>query len=567
MDDLLKTESGIYLPPSYNYYIKPTERDISQRKLEGLQKLAEIKQWGLKNPTRFLKEFIGVELLDNQQYVFMNSWSKPFCLWLESRAAGKAVDIDTRIPTPDGDKTMKDINVGDMVFDEEGRPTKVVYTSPIYYDHDCYKVTFEDGEEIIADGEHNWYVSSWSKNKYNVKTTSEMKDDFVSVRSQIGRKDGKYSKPTMNCYKYRVPINQSLQYEEKELPVPPYILGLFLGDGTQDNGNITCHKNDYPELSKYIKETGTMIYSQKEYRKNIYRLVLRLNEKLPLKVVLREMGLTEEKFIPEIYLTSSVEQRKELLRGLMDSDGTANKSNGICEIAQSLEKHARLFKDIETLVSSLGYKNRAYYSDKKCQTGTFKAGRLFFYVSKQDTCFKLTRKTERLKDILPKKVLRKSIISIEKVSSVPVKCIQVDSPSHLYLCGEKNTITHNTTMLALYAMTKGLLLNNYRIYICSGTADQSQETFRKIEDIALKNIESMTGLTDVFKYEVEVNQANSNGFIHNPMGFTYSLYNGSFVKTLNSNINAKRGLSIRQRIAGFFIIQKWIMFHAKSLAS
>lgn len=98
-----------------------------------------------------------------------------------------------------------------------------------------------------------------------------------------------------------------------------------------------------------------------------------------------------------------------------------------------------------------------------------------------------------------------------------------------------------TTKLALYAMLRGLLHNNYRIYICSGTADQSQETFRKIEDIAMKNIESMTGLTDVFKNEVEISQANSSGFIHNPMGFTYRLYNGSFVKTLNSNINAKRG--------------------------
>lgn len=98
-----------------------------------------------------------------------------------------------------------------------------------------------------------------------------------------------------------------------------------------------------------------------------------------------------------------------------------------------------------------------------------------------------------------------------------------------------------TTLLALFSMVKGLLLNNYRIYICSGTADQSQETFKKIEDIALKNIESMTGLTDIFRNEVEVSQANSNGFIHNPMGFTYKLYNGSFVKTLNSNINAKRG--------------------------
>ena len=81
-----------------------------------------------------------------------------------------------------------------------------------------------------------------------------------------------------------------------------------------------------------------------------------------------------------------------------------------------------------------------------------------------------------------------------------------------------------TTKLALFSMVRGLLADlPYIIYICSGTADQSQETFRKIEDIALKNIGSMTGLTDVFKNEVEIGQANSNGFIHNPMGFKYKL--------------------------------------------
>lgn len=135
----------------------------------------------------------------------------------------------------------------------------------------------------------------------------------------------------------------------------------------------------------------------------------------------------------------------------------------------------------------------------------------------------------------------KEISSVTTHQSRPTKCICVDSPSHLYLCGEKNTVTHNSTMLALYFMTKGMLFNNYWAYICSGNADQAQETFRKIEDIAKKNIESMTGLTDVFKNEIVINQANSDGFIRSPMGFTYRLYNGSFVKTLNSNIDGKRG--------------------------
>lgn len=96
-------------------------------------------------------------------------------------------------------------------------------------------------------------------------------------------------------------------------------------------------------------------------------------------------------------------------------------------------------------------------------------------------------------------------------------------------------------MLAVFTMTKGLLFNNYRTFICSGTASQSQETFKKIEDIAMQRIESMANLTGFFKSEVAINNQNSNGFIHNPACFTYHLYNGSFVKTLNSAVDSARG--------------------------
>ena len=98
-----------------------------------------------------------------------------------------------------------------------------------------------------------------------------------------------------------------------------------------------------------------------------------------------------------------------------------------------------------------------------------------------------------------------------------------------------------STLLALYYMTRGMLLNNCRCYICAGTSDQSIETFEKIVSIAKNEIESFTGLTDVFRNEVVINMTNNDGFIRNPAGFTYRLYNGSFVKTLNSNVKAKRG--------------------------
>ncbi len=331
----IATQNKTIWTPDYQIYVKPTDAIISQRKLEGLKKLAEIKQWGIRNPTKFMTRFLGVELLDSQEYVFMNSWNKPFCLWLESRGAGKALDLDTRIPTPSGDKTMRDIEVGDYVFDDKGNPTKVIGVSPIFYDHECYEVEFSDGEKIIADAEHLWKIV----NGNNIKVLK-----------------------THDIFEF--------------------------------------------------------------YYKRI------------------------------------------------------DKSNFLVPVCPGMDKYENSYKEISSVTTH---------------------------------------------------------------QSRPTKCICVDSPSHLYLCGEKNTVTHNSTMLALYFMTKGMLFNNYWAYICSGNADQAQETFRKIEDIAKKNIESMTGLTDVFKNEIVINQANSDGFIRSPMGFTYRLYNGSFVKTLNSNIDGKRG--------------------------
>lgn len=96
-------------------------------------------------------------------------------------------------------------------------------------------------------------------------------------------------------------------------------------------------------------------------------------------------------------------------------------------------------------------------------------------------------------------------------------------------------------LLGVYDMTRAMLLDNSRIYILAGTAAQSIDTFSKIEDIAKKQIPSMGGLTDVFGKEIVSNLKNNDGFIHNPAGFKFSLYNGSFVKTLSSNLNALRG--------------------------
>ena len=119
-------------------------------------------------------------------------------------------------------------------------------------------------------------------------------------------------------------------------------------------------------------------------------------------------------------------------------------------------------------------------------------------------------------------------------------CVQMswNKPYVLWVCSRgfgKSSITD------LILMTKGMLFNYYWSYIASGSGDQAIQTFKTLENIANKNIESMTGLTDVFKQQIEVKNAAGDGFVHNPSGHFYSLYNGSFTKTLNSNVDRRRG--------------------------
>lgn len=90
-----------------------------------------------------------------------------------SRKSGKALSIDTKIPTPEGCTTMGSLKVGDQVFDENGKPCNVTFVTPVMYDHKCYNITFSDGEVITADEDHNWYVQRYSS-KWHVETTREI---------------------------------------------------------------------------------------------------------------------------------------------------------------------------------------------------------------------------------------------------------------------------------------------------------------------------------------------------------------------------------------------------------
>ena len=358
-----------------------------------------------------------------------------------SRKNGKALSLDTPIPTPTGWTTMGDIRVGDEILGRDGQPTKVTYITPIQYNHRCYKVTFEDGEIITADKNHNWFIRD-KKNRGFVTTTERLVHKYKRVR-----KDGKGIE-----YLYRVPMNKAVELPKKDLLIDPYILGLWLGDGHSDKPNITVHIDDlhmYDYMASMYGAYKTYIWKRNP---NVLHLSFAgdkgQNNSL-LRHHLVELNLLNNKHIPNEYLRASKEQRLALLQGLMDTDGTISK-NGQCEFVQ---KNILIADGLCELLSSLGIKYTRTskiptINGKKCT----KVQRIQFFTDKQMPCFRLKRKYDRLKDSLNKRMLYKSIIDITPVESVPVRCITVDNSEHLYLCGKHFTVTHNTALASALCM-------------------------------------------------------------------------------------------------------------------
>ena len=370
-----------------------------------------------------------------------------------ARKNGKDMDENTRIPTPEGDRLLRDIKVGDYVFGADGKPAKVLGTRT-FNDQICYEVTFEDGEKITCGEHHLWRVKDKNSERRFKRGTIDSLFYEIETRDLIHnyvhqRSDGKGKE-----YFYRVPMADAVEYPERNVLIEPYTLGAWLGDGAKNTSLITCGISDLRETMNHLEEDGYMVKSRNYEGK--YVINVKYSENHTILPLLHKLGIYE-KHIPEEYFYSSIHQRMELLKGLMDTDGTVSKT-GECEWVQKSEK---LTKDFSRLLSSLGIKHsiipkNAFCNRKDCGT----VYRVIFYVDKEHSCFKLLRKHSRLKGNLKSRMLTKSIINIERVPTVNTKCLSVEGG--LFLCGERNTVTHNSTMFAGDA--------NYDLF-CGGGGD------------------------------------------------------------------------------------------------
>ena len=354
------------------------------------------------------------------------------------RGFGKALALDTPLPTPAGWTTMADIRVGDRLFDEHGRICHVTFATFVQTNRPCYCVRFSDGEAITCDADHLWTVHDrYASNNPVTLTTERMLARYLLADNR-----------DRQSHRYRIPMAAPLRLRSVNLPVPPYALGVWLGDGAAESSLTTFNGDDAAELARELDACGEpVIWRKHKTRGNCVAgsIGKTCSTKTSFRARLRRMGLLQNKHIPVAYLRASFEQRLALLQGLIDTDGHISRK-GHCEIAIKSSFFADTFCE---LISTLGIK---YGRVQKTVTlngqryGPY--ARITFTAHSTMPVCRLSRKRARLKPLPRTTPLSASrrVVAIESVPSVPVRCIQVDSPSALYLCGRRMVSTHNTTL-------------------------------------------------------------------------------------------------------------------------
>ena len=344
-----------------------------------------------------------------------------------------AILTNMKIPTANGFKTIADLKVGDYVFGPDGKPVEVLGKSGVFKGRELYRVWTDDGAYIDVDGEHLWTVRLDRKRSiYHDYTTEQLwqrQNGAVLRTNRNGKAEVVQGKRVKleNVRLPRLPDVSPVQYEPLDLPIDPYVLGVWLGDGSSSQAVITMHDDDAALIRPEIERRGYKTTDQKT--KFTFGI-------LNFKVKLKNAGLLENKHIPDVYLLGSEQQRRDLLKGLMDTDGNISKA-GQCFFAQSNKK---LIQQVQQLIHSLGIKANLLESRATLNGKDYgPTWKLSFYAS--DIAF-LPRKENR--------TLKKSpgfgrYIKIEKLGQTgDTQCIKVDREDGLFLAGDGYICTHNT---------------------------------------------------------------------------------------------------------------------------
>ena len=340
---------------------------------------------------------------------------------------GKLISDETPVLTTKGWKNHGDLVVGDMVFDQKGNPTPVTY---VFQKNVANKrVWFSDETYIDCHENHEWLVYDRSTNKERIVETKKLKNS-------------EYKENGNKRYKYFLPNVDAIYGEEKELPVKPYTFGAWLGDGTVKKPRITICDTDNEILEAIEKEGYKCIHAYKQEGCTGFEFA-KLKKDLQ-SIELCHSRQKKEKYIPEIYFCASLEQRLELLAGLLDTDGSLRRDeNRYCYTTVS----KRIKDDFVKLVSTFGWRCSVVEYEPKMSSSGIQAKNVLYAIGFNPT-MNIPCKVPRKQIFKFSKKRRISITKVEDIKPKAGNCISVKGG--IYRVGERCKPTHNSTMCIFF---------------------------------------------------------------------------------------------------------------------
>lgn len=390
--------------------------------------------------------------------------------------SGKMQPVDTMIPTPCGWKHLGELKKYDRVFAMDGSVTRITHIFE-NGERDIYRIHFDNGEVSTCAGkEHLWlYLTKGRRhNKYGTQNSFQTFTTEQIIEKQGFDSDSQHSGAIPNC--------GPVQYGDRRFVISPYVMGVLIGDGGLTSSTVKISCADKEILQRVSSELPSQFYLHyaSQYDYDIRKIKHSPNTKHIIRDHLKKHGLygkhSHEKHIPEEYLYAGVEQRINLLRGLMDTDGTVSKR--CCHTTFSTTSE-RLANDVCLLVRGLGGKAKrrsrfTHYSYK----GEKKTGRRSYLVEvKLPTInpFYLKRKADRWYPITisPHRLVGK----IEYVGKAKCRCIKVDHPTETYLCNDY-IVTHNTSCVGpIFILSAMMAFPGARCFATSGSEEQIRAQF------------------------------------------------------------------------------------------
>lgn len=372
-------------------------------------------------------------------------------------SVGKALAVDTPLPTPEGWTTMGRVRVGDRLIAADGTPTTVVAATDTMQDRPCYEIVFDDGTRVVADAEHQWLTHAPASPAsaqapaagYN-RTRDQGAPGSVQTTRQIA---GTLRAPLAHRPSNHAVANaRALEAPERDLPLPPYVLGAWLGGGHTGAPRVTVRD---PEVLMRIESAGVAVtpVTGMTYAMRLPTLPgepcsggvrEHAGHRGSVRAILRSLGALASKHVPAEYLRASAAQRRALLAGLLDARGRVTDAGSV----QFSVTAARLAEGFRELAVGLGYRCSVTTERVRGRSAVPPTAYTVTFTP-PDEVFALERKKLAHKERAPSPPPQpecRFITSVRRVRSVPVRCVEVGHPDRLYLATRSMIPTHNSTL-------------------------------------------------------------------------------------------------------------------------